>query len=127
MTLPAFVILMFVSTAAAWTAWFTVLFKIDPFVDGGLGFLLFYLSLGLSLTGTITLLGMTVRHFYQPEEASFRRVLNSFRQAAFLSVLVVALLFLQSHRLLAWWNVLLLILACVVLEVFWLVYTGKRR
>ena len=127
MTLTSFVILMVLSTTAAWGSWLTVLFKIDPAADGGLGFVLFYLSLALSLVGTITLLGLAIRAFFRPDEAIFRHVTDSFRHAAFLSVLVVLLLFFQSHRLLVWWNVLLLIAACVLLEIFWLTFSGKKR
>ena len=118
---------MLVSTLAAWASWILVVFKIDPFGAGGLAFLLFYCSLGLAMTGTVTLLGLTLRLFFQPKEVFFRHVSDAFRKAAFLSFLIIALLYSQTHSLLTWWNVLLLILAVVLLEVFWLTYRVRRR
>lgn len=119
--------MMLASTAAAWAAWLIVLFRVDPFASGPVGFLLFYLSLWLSLTGTISLLGLMIRAKIKKEEAIFRQVSNSFRQATFLGALIVGLLYFQGHRLLTWWNLILFVIGLMFLEFFWLSYSSVRR
>ena len=89
-----------------------------------MGLVFFYLALFLSLVGSLTLLGFTWRYFRRQDEVLFRQISVSFRQAVWLSVIVIISLFLQVNGLLTWWNLLLLILTLSLLE--FLALTGRR-
>ncbi len=118
MTLRQYLILMGVGTAIAWGCFWLVLNYLNPETAGAVGFTLFYLSLFLGLTGTITLLGFTWRYFQHRDEVLFRHVTASFRQATFLALTVVVGLFLQSQGQLSWWNLILLVVGVTCLELF---------
>lgn len=127
MTLKGFLTIMVISTLAAWVSCAMVIFKVDPFSAGLSGFILFYASLWLALTGTISLVGLGARSLFRKEELIFRHVSNSFRQATFLALLVVGLMFFQGHRLLTWWNVTALIAAFSLIEFFAISYSTSPR
>jgi len=126
MTLKQYLILMTLTAIFCWMIWFSVLYLIDPGVAGILGFIFFYLSLFLALAGTLSVLGLLLRMKFGKEEAVFKTVITSFRQAMMLSLLLISSLFLKSKNLLTWWNVIFLVLAVVVLEFFFMSYNKKR-
>jgi hypothetical protein len=126
MTLKQYLILMTLTAIFCWMIWFSVLYLIDPSVAGILGFIFFYLSLFLALAGTLSVLGLLLRMKFGKEEAVFKTVITSFRQAMMLSLLLISSLFLKSKNLLTWWNVIFLVLAVVVLEFFFMSYNKKR-
>lgn len=126
MTLKQYLILMTISAVFCWAIWVFVLFMIDPTTAGLLGFGFFYLSLFLSLAGTMSVLGLLFRKKFGKEEAVFRTVTTSFRQATLLSLLVIGALFLKSKSLLAWWNIVLLVLALTILEFFFISYQKRK-
>ncbi len=99
-----------------------VLFRVNPLEASIAGFLMFYLSLLFASLGSLALLGLLVRRIFKKGELAYRHVVISFRQAVFFSILIVGLLFLQSFRLLTWWNMVLLIFALTVLEFFFISY-----
>lgn len=77
-------------------------------------------SLFLSLTGIFTLF-----LFYLRRKASGNELLGahlgvSFRQGLLLSISVIALLVLQSFRILTWWDGLLAIGAIMMVELYFL-------
>jgi hypothetical protein len=109
---------MALGTAVAWAAFVVVLNYLSPETAGTLGFVFFYLSLFLSITGTLTLLGFAWRHFRHRDEVLFRHVSISFRQGVLLSSMAVGALFLQANKLLTWWNLGLLIVGLTLLEFF---------
>lgn len=94
--------------------------KVDPRTAEWLGFvgvttaLLIFLW---SLIGTLLLSHRVWRRKNKP-------VAVSLRQASFLSILVVAALYLQRFELLTWWNVVLLIGIAVLLEIF---FVGREE
>ena len=54
MTLKAYLIWMALGTAVAWGAFFVVVNYLNPATAGTTGFLFFYLSLFLGITGVLT-------------------------------------------------------------------------
>ena len=46
---------------SAWIAWFIVIYTIDPTKSGFLGFFLFFVTLGISVLASVTLLGTLLR------------------------------------------------------------------
>lgn len=126
MTLKQYLILMSLCAIFCWAIWISVLYLIDPTEAGILGFVFFYLSLFLSLVGTISVIGLLFRMKWGKEELIFKTVFVSFRQAIMLSTLLVGSLFLKSKNLLTWWNAVFLILALTILEFFFVSYKKKQ-
>ena len=126
MTLRQYLILMTISAIFCWVIWVSVLYLIDPTQAGFLGFTFFYLSLFLSVVGTMSVMGLILRMKFGKEELVFRTVTVSFRQATLLGLLVIGGLILKSQRILTWWNILFLVLALTVIEFFFISYAKKR-
>ncbi len=120
MLLKHYLIWMLVGTLISWVALGLVLTYINPEIASQTGLVLFYGSVFLSLSGTITLLGFLWRRLRYRDEVLFRQVSTSFRQGILLSLVVIATLFLQANRLLSWWNLLLLVGGLSLLEYFML-------
>ncbi len=119
MTLKKYLNLMAVLTLISWIAWVCVLLFIHPEYNGLLGLILFYFSLFLSILGTGSLLGLFIR-IRLGKKPIFKQVGVAFRQALIFSVLVVAILVLESIDLLFWWNTLFLVVFLVFVEYFFL-------
>lgn len=110
---------MVIGSLLGWGTWALVLFSINPFEAGLMGFVLFYASLAIGFVGALSLIGFVVRLWIlKQEEIVLRQVTTAFRQACFFTILVVGSLFLQSRQLLAWWNILILIGLLSILELF---------
>jgi hypothetical protein len=125
MSLRSYIFLMLLATIACFLAFFAVIYFFDPFVGGLWVLLFFYLSLFLALLGTFSILGLFVRLIFTREKLVLKKVLISFRQAVWFSLLVVISLHLKSIDLLAWKNIILLILAFTLLELFFMSYKTK--
>jgi hypothetical protein len=109
---------MLLGTALSFGAWVYVLFNIDPMQTSLLGLIFFYTSLGLALVGLFALIGFGVRKMLMKQEVDFRHVFISFRQAIFISLILIIVLILQSQRLFTWLNIGLLIITLTALEFF---------
>lgn len=116
---------MMLGTLICWVAFGIVLYTTNPFEAGKLAFIFFYISLMISMTGTLTLAGLFTRIFiFKRDDFIARRVTASFRQGIFLSVALAAGLFLMSKGLLTWWNITLFVLGITLLEFFFI--SSKR-
>ena len=89
----------------------------DPFTSGSVTHLFFYGSLYLTSLGLFTLLGLAARRMFT-EGLYGIHLGDSFRQAIFISALIVASFALQASELLSWWVELTLILFLTSLEIF---------
>lgn len=118
MTLKAYLTLMIVATAICWGIFLFVLLTINPEITNWLGFLLFYLSLFLSLSGTAAILGFVIRFVAMKKELVFRSVIIAFRQSFLFAFLIAVTLFLLSKNLFTWLNLFLLVIGLTVLEYF---------
>ena len=108
--------------------WLVVLFSVNPNEAGFLGFLLFYLSFSVAFVGVVSLVGFGVRMLlYRHDEIVLREVTTAFRQACFLTVVVVGSVLLQNRKLLTWWTVLLLIIVLAIVELIIASARGARR
>jgi hypothetical protein len=120
MDLKKFLLSMSLATLLCWFGFFMVLIFISPQEITSLTFLLFYLILGLAVMGTFTIFGFLIRKLFNKNELAFEHVIVSFRQAIWLSLILIISLYLQSKQLLAWWNAILLILGLGLIEFFYL-------
>jgi hypothetical protein len=126
MDLKKFLLSMSLATLLCWFGFLMVILSISPNEIGVLTFLLFYLILGLAIIGTLTIFGFLVRKFFNKNELAFEHIIISFRQAIWLSLILVISLYLQSQQLLAWWNAILLILGLGLIEFFYLGYNDNK-
>lgn len=106
---------MLIGILICWAMFVLVVFNIDP-TNGGAALFLFYTSLGMALIGSLSIFGTLIRIFLLKKQIIFREVKNSLRQAFLFSFLLVVIMILQSKRILAWWNIIFLIIALASLE-----------
>lgn len=127
MTLKKYLLLMFLATLICWLSFGVVVYFVDPTLTNWFGFLIFYLSLFLSLVGSLSLLGFIVRFIVNKNEFAFKQVITAFRQSILFAFLVSAALFLQSYRLVSWWNFLILIILLTVIEFLFIARENKTK
>ncbi len=120
MTLKIYIFIITICTILCWISWGIILWNIDPSETELGGFILFYLSLFLSLMGTITLGGSLIRLKFNRNKLILKQAIIAFRQAIWFSLLIIFFLILQSFHLLYWWNIGLFILFLAVLECFFM-------
>ncbi len=115
-------------TLLAWMGWVLVLFRIDPQESGLPGLALFYLTLFVSLVGTLATFGVLYRvHLLKRRELLSREVKISFRHGVMLSLVAVISLALSAQALLFWWNFLALIIFVAAIEYGFLLVNESRR
>lgn len=125
MTLKEFIIWMMLGTLICWAAFFIIIYTTNPYQAGTVAFVFFYISLILSMTGTLTIAGLFVRIMVMKRyDFVSRRVTASFRQGIFLSIVFASGLYLMSKDLLTWWNIALFIAGISLLEFFFI--SSKR-
>jgi len=122
MTLRSYLAIMILATLLCWTAYFFVLWTVNPLITNWLGFLLFYSSLFLALSGTAAIVGFLIRFIGLKRELAFYSVKAAFRQSFLFAFLIVAVLLLLAYNLFTWLNLFLLIVGLSVLEFFLISY-----
>ena len=120
MTLVKYLILMILATLFCWAAFFIVVYSVNPLQTVFLGFVLFYVSLFFAVTGLASIIGFLVRYFFNKNQFIIQQVKIAFRQAVWFGVLIIVGLFLQSQGLIAWWNLLILLIILTSLEMMFL-------
>jgi len=116
MSVRGYTLLLAIATALSWSAWSAIIMTINPQETGAIGLTLFYISISLALAGTFSLIGFLIRTLFVKKEDVFSRVSIAFRQAVFFTLLINGFLFLQSMRLLTWYNTAFLIIALAIAE-----------
>jgi hypothetical protein len=117
---------MVFATILCWAAFTFVLFFINPQETEKIGILFFYLSLFLGLLGIFSIIGFLVRYLFKRHDFVYTQVKISFRQGAMFALLLTGSLFLQSQRLLVWWNTLLFVFLLAVVEYFFLASEERK-
>lgn len=127
MTFRQFITMMLIATGSLWLGWWWTVISIDPYGTNWLGMTLFYLTLFLSLVGTLTLAGVFFRRRKMADAVLYQLVIISSRQSLLLSLFFTALLFLQSQRMLHLWNGFLLIVVLFIAEFLYVYKDHKRK
>jgi hypothetical protein len=122
MTLRSYLTIMIIMTMVCWSCWLYIMWTVNPEITNRLGFVLFYLSLFMSLAGSAALIGFLIRFVGLKQTLAFRSAKEAFRQSFLFSALVIASLILLSHGLFTWLNVALLVVGLSVLEFFLISY-----
>lgn len=125
MTLKIYLLIMGLASAVCWAAFGFIIFTTDPTITNNVGFLLFYSSLFLALTGTIAIIGFVIRFIALRQVLAFKSVKEAFRQSFLFAFAMIIILFWLARNLLNWWNVLFLIVGLSVFELFLLSYKKK--
>lgn len=125
MSLRSYIILMLIATIACYLALGAVILFFDPMSGGILVLIFFYISLFLALLGTFSIIGLLGRIFFTKDKLVFKKVIVSFRQAIWFSILILACLYLNSVNLLFSKYVIPLIIALALLEIFFMSYKSK--
>jgi len=122
MTLKSYLVTMSVLTFICWGAWIYLLLAINPEVTNWIGFVLFYVSLFLSLVGTAAIVGFLIRFVLMRQVLAFRLVKEAFRQSFLFAILIVISLLLLANDLFTWLNLSFLVIGVSILEFFLLSY-----
>ncbi|OGL61786.1 hypothetical protein A3C09_00215 [Candidatus Uhrbacteria bacterium RIFCSPHIGHO2_02_FULL_47_44] len=120
MSLRLYLIIMALVSLSAWIAWFIVIYTIDPTKSGFLGFFLFFVTLGISVLASVTLLGTLLRVWIKKDQVVYRHVIRSLRQGLILTALFLAALLLSGIGLLVWWVLVLIVFIASILELIFL-------
>ena len=94
MTLNKYLLVMITLTTICWGIFLFVARMIDPGATNWLGFLLFYVSLFIALSGLTTIIGFLIRFVALKKELAFNLVKIAFRQSFLFSLFFVCLLLL---------------------------------
>lgn len=119
---------MILATLLAWFGFYIIINNFDPEQANWVVFLLFYGVLFLSVLGTLSLLGFWLRRLWNRKRGIVRiMAVESFRQGIIFSVVLMFALWLQSMRVLTWWNILLLIILASVVEFVILLFRNNSQ
>lgn len=116
MTLKKYFFSIGLLTLFLWALFIFLALIINPETSDWVGFVFFYSSLFLALTGTIIIIGFNIRKKQLQKNLAFYLVKTSFRQAFLFSLLITATLFMLAENLFSWLNILILILILSITE-----------
>ncbi len=118
MTHHRYIGIITIAGVISWIAWFLVITKLSPYESMGPSLTLFFVTLFIALTSTLTALGFYFRLWAFRNEVFYKHINVALRQGVFLSLIAVFSLVFQMMRVLTWWSGILLIAAAVLLEFY---------
>ncbi len=118
MTLRAYLVGFTASSILSWTVVVVTLLGTNPERGGQAAILALFISLAVALTSSLTLIGYAVRVYRSGNQDKYVAARTSFRQALLVGIAVVAVLALQAVRLLAWWDIVLLVAILWLVELY---------
>lgn len=93
-------------------------FNYNPFQSSLGVFINFYISFFLGLAGILTIIIYFIKYHFSGNQKIYTSLLPSLRQAGFVSLAFTLLLLLKSLKILDWWVGVPLVIAVVLLELF---------
>lgn len=126
MTLKKYLMVTAIATAICWTVLLFISSIINPETTSLLGFLLFYLALFMSVSGTASLVGFLIRFVALRHELVFYAVKIAYRQSFMFALFIVITLILASQGLFTWLNLFMLIVVFVISEMM-MIHSQKTR
>ncbi len=125
MTLKNYLTLMIIATLACWGAFLFILNTVNPEITNWLGFILFYSSLFLAVSGLAAIVGFLIRFWLLKQKLVFYSVNSAFRQSFLFGLLVISTLLLLANKLFTIFNVLLLVVIITLIEFFLISHRKK--
>lgn len=117
---------MSLASAICWSIWIFVILTVNPETTNWVGFLLFYLSLFLSLVGTSAIVGFLIRFVGLKKHLEAHSVKEAFRQSFLFSFFIVIVLLLLAKNLFNWLSLATLIIGLSVFEFLLISYRPKK-
>ncbi len=118
MSLKLYLLGIALTSISAFVIWLGVIFSIDPSTAVPFEFVLFYASLFLFLTGTLTLIAFYIRLLRTNNEFYYGNLLRSLRQAGLFSLFVASALALKGFRVISYVEITLLFIATILFELY---------
>ena len=95
-----------------------VLVNVNPYLSPVWMIILFYFTFFLFWVALFSLIGYYLKVWATNREVIFAHLIPTLRQSIIISLSLVGLLFLYQIKVLNWWVALLLVLAMVMIELF---------
>ena len=111
---------IFIATVFGWASWGVVVKKLSPFTSPQLALSLFYASLFVALTGTLTLVFYYLRAWLNKGEIYNAHLNISLRQGMLLSAMISIAIGFQRLKVLTWWDGLLLLAIVLLIEFYFM-------
>lgn len=127
MSLRSYLVGLSLSIVLCWTAFFLTILNTNPEQGGQSALLAFYFSLTFAVLSTLTLAGYLMRRRLSRNEAKYVTIRVAFRQAFLAAGVLAALAVLQAARLLSLWDIVLLLVIAVLLELYLRSYARPAR
>jgi hypothetical protein len=126
MGLRAYLSLIGLGTLLSWFAWAVVLVMMNPDESGWFGFVMFYVSFGIAIAGTLTLILSIIRIYVMRRNVVEREVRVSFRHAIMFACIVIASLALTASGHFSSWYMIGFLFVSVAIEYLFLqAHRGK--
>lgn len=97
---------------------FLILFNVNPYTSPTWMITLFYVTFFLIWMAFLGLIGFYTKVWATNREVIFAHLVPTLRQAAIVSLFITGLLFLYQIKVLSWWISLLLIVAFIMIELY---------
>ena len=114
----AYLIGMSIAAVLCWAAFGMAVFSVNPYKADFISIVSFFVSLFFALAATITIFIFYFRGRREDEDNLTKKLGISFRHAVLVSLALVGLLILQAFRILTWWDGTLLVIATLLLEMY---------
>jgi hypothetical protein len=124
MSLKAFIIGLTSTCVLGLGVWIWTLLTVDPTRATLFEFILFFAALFIWLVALFALVLFVVRLFRTNNEFFYGNVVTSLRQGGFVASYIVILSVLQAMRLLMWGEVVLILMAFALFEMY---FWAKRK
>lgn len=106
--------------------WILVIWRLDPFSSTSIALTLFFISLFFALASFFTVIGYYLRVLFNRNEIYYSHILISLRQGILFGLFICINLGFQIMRVLKWWNMLLLFIAVILVELFFLSRSNQK-
>jgi len=110
---------LFVSLLLSGFLWFLLLLSVNPFLAPFWIIILFYLTMFIVLTSLLAILSFNLKVKAGNKEVIYSHIVPTLRQSAFTSFVIVGLIFLEQLKVLNWWVAGLLIIAMLLVELYY--------
>lgn len=125
MSLQGYLLGLKISALLAFFAWASVVLYIDPDASGAFGSGLFFGTLFLWLSGILAVLLTWLQRKIFGDERAAEALGSNMRQSVLIAFAVLVLLTLRYFKVMAFWNVLLVVAAVLLIELYFTHYSRK--
>ena len=114
----AYLIGMSIAAILCWAAFGMAILSVNPFKADFISIISFFVSLFFAISATLTAIIFYFRGRKEDEENLAKKLGVSFRHASLVALAGVGLLILQAFRILNWWDGALLVIAILLIEMY---------